>query len=649
VAGTDLLFSRTPVATPGPVALVFGEDIAVVYEATLSAALPGPTFEALGTWLPFLIYEAELAAALPAPTFAARLVKPNDATLSATLPGLSFEALSTFASNTERPLVGHSAVRHQDADATTAGGAQRSGRGLGLPSGTETRHELAMPLPEGVAVAHEAGVGLQQGTGMRHTEADPLRAGMRHSHSTMLRGSRPSARTGHNEGVRLRASAMSSHQERYRDRRPAVGTRHTEADPLRASAVSGAGVGRPLGLRRRSRHQEAMRPPAGRYVPPGIVQPFDPCYLPNTALLFVDGPATDGTLLFRCDRHGPPPPVATLVIPIRSLYMLTNNIALTRVSDGASVPASAASVSLDVDSWTWGFSASVPGAARSLVDPGTGDPVDLLLTVNGMSFRVLVEGIESSRSYGRSDLNVRGRGRNAVLAGPYAAQRSFSAAGDRTAQQLAAEALEDNGVPLGWGLTWGIDDWLVPGGTWVKQGTHMDALLEIASAAGAYVQPHATLAEMLILPRYPSLPRDWGSVTPDVELPSSVVAVEGIKWENRPRYNRVFVAGAQGSGILTQATLASTAGDLVAPMVVHPLITHVDAGRQRARAELGPGGRQAFVTLRVPALSELGLVRPGKFVRYVDGATTRIGLVRNVQIETAFAESWQTLGVETHV
>jgi hypothetical protein len=41
-------------------------------------------------------------------------------------------------------------------------------------------------------------------------------------------------------------------------------------------------------------------------------------------------------------------------------------------------------------------------------------------------------------------------------------------------------------------------------------------------------------------------------------------------------------------------------------------------------------GRQAMVSLRLPVLPETGIIVPGKFVRYVDGGTTRLGLTRSV-------------------
>ena len=94
---------------------------------------------------------------------------------------------------------------------------------------------------------------------------------------------------------------------------------------------------------------------------------------------------------------------------------------------------------------------------------------------------------------------------------------------------------------------------------------------------------------------------------------------------------------------------AGTAGDILAPMVADPLTTHSNAARQRGIAVLSDTGRKAMLTLKLPVLPETGVIRPGKFVRYVDGATVRVGLVRSVTVDTAWPEVWQTIGVETHV
>lgn len=276
-----------------------------------------------------------------------------------------------------------------------------------------------------------------------------------------------------------------------------------------------------------------------------------------------------------------------------------------------------------------------------------GEPVEVQATINGTPFRLLVENIGRDRTFTADMLSVGGRGRVAVLDSPYAPNMNFFAEDALTSQQLMDWVLTDNGIPLGWDVNWGITAWPVPGGVFSHQGSYISALNRIAESAGAYLQPHNTASQIIVLPRYPSGPWDWGSVTPDFELPSAVVQREGTEWANKPRYNRVFVSG-ESVGVLGQVTRAGTAGDVLAQGIVDPLITHVDAARQRGLSVLSNVGRTANISLRMPVLPETGIIKPGKFVKYVDGAVERIGLTRSVQVQVALPAIYQTLVVETH-
>lgn len=229
----------------------------------------------------------------------------------------------------------------------------------------------------------------------------------------------------------------------------------------------------------------------------------------------------------------------------------------------------------------------------------------------------------------------------------YAAVRNFGNTASRTAQQLMADVLTVNGVGIGWGVAWGITDWVVPGNVWTHQGVYVGALLDIADAAGAYIQPHDTDPTLRVLPRYPAAPWDWASLTPDFELPSAVVSVEGTEWLRRPTYDRVYVGGVS-AGVNGPVTRTGTTGTLLAPPVTHSLITHMDAARQRGIAELSNTGRQANVSLRLPVLAETGVIKPGALVRYVDAGTEQLGLVRSTELDWSRPTLRQTITVETH-
>jgi hypothetical protein len=146
---------------------------------------------------------------------------------------------------------------------------------------------------------------------------------------------------------------------------------------------------------------------------------------------------------------------------------------------------------------------------------------------------------------------------------------------------------------------------------------------------------------------YPDAPWDWASVTADFVLPADLMSKEGVQYKEMPNYNRAFVSG-QDQGVLGQVTRSGTAGDILAPMVVDPLITTAAAARQRGLSILGNTGRQLLHTLSLPVLGATGVIQPGAYVQYDDGEVVRTGLVRSTSVEVGSPEVLQTVQVECH-
>jgi hypothetical protein len=393
--------------------------------------------------------------------------------------------------------------------------------------------------------------------------------------------------------------------------------------------------------------QDAMRPPPGVSV---IVPPAaNPCYIPPAGdavhLRFLEL-GTAPHLVFYCDEHPMPPPAA-VVVPIRRVYIVLNDVSLKRVEGNVPLPTFTMTLNLDYQSWTWGFTASLPAQALADLEPSSpGEPVEVEASINGAPYRFYIEKRVRSRTFGKASITVNGRGRSALLDAPYAAVQSFTNVGARTSQQLMDDVLTLNGIPLGWTVDWGITAWNVPAGGFSHQGTYISALNAIAGAAGAYLQPHPTDDQINVRAVYPTVPWAWNTVDPDYELPAAVTTQEGIEWIEKPRYNRVYVSGVN-SGVLGRVTRQGTAGDILAPTVTDSLITEAVAARQRGIAILGDTGSRRDVTLRLPVLEETGIIVPGKFVRYDDGDTEHFGIVRGVQVDAGMPEVWQQILVET--
>jgi hypothetical protein len=336
-----------------------------------------------------------------------------------------------------------------------------------------------------------------------------------------------------------------------------------------------------------------------------------------------------------------------LVIPIQRTYIVINDISLERVSDSLNLPATSISLSIDADTWTWGFNASLPASALDDVIGTPGAPVELAANINGTEFRLLVERITRSRSFGRNTINLSGRGIAALLDAPYAAPASLYSAAAITAQQAAENAITLAGLPAGWALNWQLTDWLLPAGLWSHQGTPMSAVNRIAAAAGGYVQADPLAQTLHILPRYPLAPWAWSGATIDYEIPSAIAVTEGIEWTDNPDYDVVYVSGEAG-GVLGRILRTGEAGTRPAQMVTDNLITHADAARQRGLSILGTAGRTANISLSMPILTASGIIKPGAMIEYTDGSTTRIGIARGVSITAGQPTVRQTVEIECH-
>lgn len=343
------------------------------------------------------------------------------------------------------------------------------------------------------------------------------------------------------------------------------------------------------------------------------------------------------------------PPEALYIVPVRRFYMTINSVELRKLDGNVELPAYSFAMSLDCDSWTWSFNASLRKDALPHVRrPAGADPVEIEATVNGVPYRLRIERISREANFPTTRIRVSGRGLAATLAAPHSPVMSFgNPSAARTAQQLANDVLTVNGVPLGWTVDWQLTDWLVPAGAWTFQGSYIEAINDIARAAGGYVQPHPTAATLRVLPRYPSAPWTWNTAAPDVELPAAAVELESTEWIDKPAYNRVFVGGV-AQGVFGPVTRTGTAGDLVAPQVAHALVTAVEAHSQRGLAELADTGAQAHLQLKLPVLAESGLILPGQLVRYI-GTETVTGIVRRTSLDGSTPIVRQTIGVETHV
>lgn len=624
MADTDLLFARPPAANG---ALLFGPEEApppAVVDLTLVAMLPPLT-----------------VTAVIAPVVAIRL--------GATLPAVQFTAVARYDPRVERPTVARTHSAWQMAQVREGGAQDRhqgtvtapAGTASGLQQAASRRATCALPTPYRLRRVRPR---------MQLWHAAVVRVGTqpgRYAHADTWHLARSPRRFAHQAGSARHWIARTLWQERARDRRPALRLHAQDAVPLDLPRGSRFQAGRDCRFPSEVRGQEARRPPPGQWLWPGVPPPEALCYVPSPHLLFQAVPG--GTaLLFTCERGGILPP---RVVPVRKVYFVSNAVTMVRLPERTPLPVRSVEISVDAESWSWGFSAGLAASALPAVEPTADGPIEIEVTVNGVVWVLLVEGYALRREFGRDSLTIRGRSQSAYLAAPYAPARSWTPTAFYTARQLADAELARDGLATGFTLNWALPDWLVSAGAWSYQAlTPVEALGRIVGAVGGCLLPHPSARTLTAGSRYPTAPWEWAGSTPAVSLPLDAVNTLDLRWQEKPTFNAVYVAGER-QGMIGHVVRSGTAGDRVAPMVVDGLITHADAARERGRTILADTGKQALVTLELPLLAETGLLDPGLLITVGEGAASWRGLVRATRIAAAWNDSLivrQTIEVERH-
>lgn len=399
---------------------------------------------------------------------------------------------------------------------------------------------------------------------------------------------------------------------------------------------------------RLSKWDEANRPDHGKYVRP-VNPPAGDGYIPplgtSVDLLFSEIWSSSTNLIFGVKSYVP----AGKIIPVREVYKVINSSDLRLVSTDQRIKTISMSMSIDMDSWTWGFSAEIGYDELIKVSSVSGNPVLVDATVNGTDLRFVVESVRKVRKFGKTTLSVTGRGFSAELSDTYSPDLTFKNELERTAQQLMNDALTINGVSLGWVIDWQIEDWLVPAGVWSHQGSYMSAVTTIANSVGAFVLPDFATKKLSVISRNKVKPWDMSTATADVEIPSTVAETESISWDNGNEYNAVYVSGSSASSVLGLVKRIGTAGDKHAPMVTDALITDEVAARLRGVYELSKFGVKEKRELSLPILPLTGIILPGTIVKYTDNGSSATGVVMGVNVNVGLPSIRQNITVETHV
>lgn len=356
------------------------------------------------------------------------------------------------------------------------------------------------------------------------------------------------------------------------------------------------------------------------------------------------------------------PPGTTIVIPPSEIYFMIPALSILRTSDASDLNAIDASVALDLNSFAWTLSATIPRQTLSLVDPNTNsEPVGVTVTINGYQWSFIIEGYTDNRKFGGTGCKIRGRSPTALLGAPYAPLATFTNGTAEDASSLAGDLM-----PSGFSLTWSTQDWLVPAGLFTYADlAPIDALAQLVNAIGGSILPDQSAQSLTINPMYQTSPWNWSGATPYADVPASFIAELAGEWQGnfKTAYNGIYVSG-QNSGIVGLVKLTGTAGDVLLPTVTDQLLCVQAANVERGRIELAKADKKKNETIRVPLLppggsGNPGVFQPGELLQITEptawASSSWLGQIMSCQIDAVHSAApgsslsvRQTLVIERH-
>lgn len=548
--------------------------------------------------------------------------------------------------NVSRPVVGAAADCIQD--------------GLPARAGTQALWQQAQPLQVGVTallqdarkVASQVQQLWQQAQRLASAAQDVVQdaAAIRSSTSQgMQEGLRVRSAAGDRlqDAVPMRSDVLQGFQQALR-RRGQLASGFQQGVPMSSGLLVQLAQGIPVRVDWRGRLQQAIKPGPGQWRPKPVPD-SERCYVPGlpAALVFRQPWAADGRLVFICCKGSDPEPQPTpqYVIPLLPVYMQVHHLTAHLLPSLEPVVLTDVTIAADDDSYCWSLSANGPEHLLDQLAPVGGLPPRLQIGIDGMQFVFAVTSTARSRAFDRRRVAVQGVSVTAMLGAPYMPQQNWLASADATAQQLAVTALEHSGVSL----DWQIADWLVPAGAWSFQGTPLQAVLRVAESVNAVVRSHRTAEQLIIAPRYPVLPWEWGAAVPDVQMPAAVIVTDELRPDPRAEYNAIYVTGGSVGGVLGHVVRSLSARDKLAPQIQDDLITHADAARMRGSWALAASGNKLQHSISMPVLTggtNPGILNPGQLLEVADTDGTWRGLVRGVSVSASLPKVRQQVTVE---
>ena len=304
-------------------------------------------------------------------------------------------------------------------------------------------------------------------------------------------------------------------------------------------------------------------------------------------------------------------------------YIVMNASSLIEVTTGTPLEFQDLSISLDADSFAWTMTCTILNrASMDQIRPTSEGPAEVIATVNGHQWRLVIESYSISRQFPKETYQVKGVSRSQLLAAPYAPVTTGRIASQTTATQVMTGQLQYTGFSVS--RQQGLTDYVIPADAWGwDQKTAMEVIAELAAAQGAIVVPDMDADVLNIKHRY-KLVGPWDYPDQPIEFLDAIVQDTMVisyssQWEPNQEYNAVFVSGIT-AGVAVDVVRQGTAGDQAADDIFDDLNVEAYQCRERGLAAIAAGGNQEIVTIEtvLPTSGSPGLIEPGMVIEYRD-------------------------------
>lgn len=188
---------------------------------------------------------------------------------------------------------------------------------------------------------------------------------------------------------------------------------------------------------------------------------------------------------------------------------------------------------------------------RAKLDVERGNEPLVIVTTNNHSFAFIAEDITRNRKFASYSYNISGRSITAKLGADYANAQGGNAGGmiDQSlyASQIVQQQLANTGIILD---RFDVKDWLIPANTYSVTGkTPIAVIGDIAKACGGFIYSDPLAAKLSILPRWRKLAWELATATPELVVPTGVMASISDKKRSNPRYNTVLLIGSHSANV----------------------------------------------------------------------------------------------------